>query len=111
MTTPQDFYTELVGRATEDPGFRARLLSNPRLTIEDEFERRTGQRIAIPADVEIHIHEDRPKTINLSLPQIADDLASDDLWDVEYLMQQSSSSSICGFCGTSCSGCGRTCVV
>jgi hypothetical protein len=110
MSTPHDFYTDLVSRATEDPGFRARLLSNPRLTLEDELERRTGRRVALPADVDIRIHEDRPNTIHIALPHIGDDLASDDLWDVERLMQSSSSSTICGICGTSCSGCARTCI-
>ncbi len=52
----------LVSRAGVDSAFRARLLANPRETIEKELG------AALPEDHEIHVHEESPATTHLVLP-------------------------------------------
>ena len=49
-------------RATEDDGFRARLVADPRATIEEE----TGLRF--PDGYRIHVHEESAAAAHLVLP-------------------------------------------
>ena len=49
-------------RAGEDSEFRARLLASPKVAIEQEFG------VTLPADHEIHVHEESYKATHLVLP-------------------------------------------
>ena len=53
---------KIVGRATEDPGFRARLLSDPKGAIGQELN------VTIPASLSIEVHEEREGLVHLILP-------------------------------------------
>jgi len=52
----------LFRRAWDDPEFKARLLSDPRGTLERELD------LEIPAEVELLVHEQTPTRIHLILP-------------------------------------------
>ena len=52
----------LIEKAGEDEDFRARLLSDPRSTIESEFD------ITVPKGFNLHVHEEAPGTAHLVLP-------------------------------------------
>ena len=62
MDTPSEMRAKIVGRASEDAEFRARLLSDPKGTIEQELG------IAIPASLSIKVHEEGDTTAHLLLP-------------------------------------------
>ena len=53
---------KIVGRATEDPDFRARLLSDPKGTIGQELN------VTIPASLSIEVHEENATIAHLVLP-------------------------------------------
>ena len=53
---------KIVGRATEDLGFRARLLGDPKGTIGQELN------VTIPAWLSIEVHEENVTTAHLVLP-------------------------------------------
>ena len=53
---------KIVGKATEDADFRARLLSDPKGTIESELG------VTIPASLSIEVHEESGMTAHLVLP-------------------------------------------
>lgn len=66
---PRDFITEeFVGRARRDKGFRARLLKDPRATVEQELG------VTLPARLAIHVHEETPESLHFVLPLAADQL-------------------------------------
>ena len=52
----------LLSRAAEDTDFRERLLANPKETIEREFG------VTLPADHEIHVHDETDAVTHLVLP-------------------------------------------
>ncbi len=62
METAQDMQAQIVGKATEDADFRARLLSDPKGAINQELG------VAIPASMAIEVHEDSDTTVHLILP-------------------------------------------
>ncbi len=62
METAQDMRAKIVGKATEDANFRARLLSDPKRAISQELG------VAIPASMAIEVHEDSDATAHLILP-------------------------------------------
>ena len=62
MKKPIDLTHALVKRSAEDSGFRARLLANPRDTLEREFG------VTLPADHEIHVHEETDSATHVVLP-------------------------------------------
>ena len=62
METAQDMRAKIVGKATEDADFRARLLSDPKGAINQELG------VAIPASMAIEVHEDSDATVHLILP-------------------------------------------
>ena len=62
MDTPSEMRAKIVGKASEDSDFRARLLSDPKGTIEQELG------IAIPASLSIEVHEEGDTTAHLLLP-------------------------------------------
>src|SRR5690348_4437063 len=66
---PRDFITEeFVGRARRDKGFRARLLKEPRATVEQELG------VTLPARLAIHVHEETSESLHFVLPLAADTL-------------------------------------
>ena len=62
METANEMRAKIVGRATEDTEFRARLLSDPKATVEQELG------VAIPASMSIEVHEEGDTTAHLLLP-------------------------------------------
>ena len=62
MESPNEMRLKIVGRATEDPDFRARLLSDPKGTIGQELN------VTIPASLSIEVHEEREGLVHLILP-------------------------------------------
>ncbi|HEY0833326.1 MAG TPA: hypothetical protein VGE72_05395 [Azospirillum sp.] len=53
---------KVLKRMTEDPGFRDRLLANPRATLEAEFK------LFLSPAVRITLHEDSAETLHIVLP-------------------------------------------
>ena len=62
MQSPNEMRAKIVGKATEDEEFRARLLSDPRGALGQELG------IAIPASMSIEVHEEGDTTAHLVLP-------------------------------------------
>ena len=62
METPKEVRMKIVGKATEDPDFRARLLSDPKGAIGQELN------VTIPASLSIEVHEESEATAHLILP-------------------------------------------
>ena len=62
MDTPNEMRTKIVGKATEDADFRARLLRDPKGAIGEELG------VTIPAALSIEVHEEAPDTAHLVLP-------------------------------------------
>ena len=62
MKTAQEMEAAVIGKATEDADFRARLLSNPKEAIEQELG------ISIPEAMEIRVHEENSTSAHLVLP-------------------------------------------
>ena len=62
MKTPKEMRMKIVGKATEDADFRARLLSDPKEAIGQELG------VSIPASMSIEVHEDDGATAHLVLP-------------------------------------------
>ena len=65
MKSADEMREHLCTRATEDPEFRARLLTSPKSVIQQELS------VEIPEAFEINVHEDGPTTAHLVLPQPA----------------------------------------
>ena len=62
METPTEMRTKIVDKATHDTDFRARLLNDPKGSVEDELN------VSIPAAMSIKVHQDSPTTTHLVLP-------------------------------------------
>ena len=62
METPNEMRAKIVGKATEDADFRARLLSDPEGAIGQELG------VTIPASLSIEVHEESGTTAHLVLP-------------------------------------------
>ena len=62
METPTEMRTKIVGKATHDEDFRARLLNDPKGSVEDELN------VSIPASMSIKVHQDSATTAHLVLP-------------------------------------------
>ena len=62
METPKEMRMKIVGKATEDADFRARLLSDPKEAIGQELG------VSIPASMSVEVHEDDGATAHLVLP-------------------------------------------
>ena len=54
--------TALIQRAWDDPEFKARLLAEPKRTLEEALG------IQLPEEIEIFIHEQTPTRLHLLLP-------------------------------------------
>ena len=72
MHTESEIRAYLMLRATEDAAFRARLLADPKGTVEAE----TG--VSFPADYTFHIHEETATDAHMILP-ITSRLTPEDL--------------------------------
>ena len=62
METPKEMRAKIVGKATGDADFRARLLSDPKGALEQELG------VTIPASLSIKVHEESGTTAHLVLP-------------------------------------------
>ena len=62
IESPNEMRLKIVGRATEDPDFRAWLLSDPKGAIGQELN------VTIPASLSIEVHEENSTTAHLVLP-------------------------------------------
>ena len=62
MSSMIDSERLIVAKARDDPGFRSRLLANPKGTIEAELG------VTLPADQEIRVHEETDNVTHLVLP-------------------------------------------
>ena len=58
----KDMQAKIVGKASADAGFRARLLGDPKGAIAQEFG------VAIPASLSVEVHEESATTAHLILP-------------------------------------------
>ena len=62
METPNEMRTKIVGKATGDADFRARLLRDPKAAIGAELG------VGIPSSMTIEVHEEDASTAHLVLP-------------------------------------------
>ena len=62
METPNEMRAKIVGKATEDADFRARLLSDPKGAIRQELD------VTIPASLSVEVHEESGTAAHLILP-------------------------------------------
>ena len=62
METPHEMRMKIVGKATEDADFRARLLSDPKGAIGQELG------VTIPASLSVEVHEESDAAAHLVLP-------------------------------------------
>ena len=72
MQSPNEMRMKIVGKATGDAEFRARLLSDPKAAIGQELG------VAIPASLSVEVHEESGTTAHLVLPPDSK-LSQDDL--------------------------------
>ena len=62
METPNEMRAKIVGKATGDADFRARLLSDPKGALEQELS------VTIPASLSVEVHEESSTSAHLVLP-------------------------------------------
>ena len=62
MESPNEMRMKVMGKASEDAEFRARLLSDPKAAIAQELG------VTIPASMSIEVHEENDATAHLVLP-------------------------------------------
>jgi hypothetical protein len=67
----------LILRSWEDEEFRRALLENPRAIVARELADLTGRPIELPAQMQVHIHEETPDDLHFILPHRRDELAGD----------------------------------
>lgn len=60
--TRSDAQQQIIDRAEADPGFRSRLLENPKAAVQEQFG------ITVPADISVRIIEEKPGEAILVLP-------------------------------------------
>ena len=65
MMTPSEMRKRLVGKASEDDEFRARLLADPKNAIREELG------VQVPAEFTIEVHEEAANTGHLILPPVS----------------------------------------
>ena len=68
----------LILRAWEDEEFRVCLIRDPRTVIARELETMAGHPVELPAQLQIHIHQETPAEMHFILPCRRDELAEDD---------------------------------
>ena len=62
MDTPQALRERVIGKATEDGGFRSQLIADPKGTIQSELG------INLPDSLSVEVHEESTGTAHLVLP-------------------------------------------
>ena len=62
MKSRSEMQTQLLNKVVEDEAFRDKLVSDPRSTIEQEFD------LTIPDGVHLHVHEEDRQNVHLVLP-------------------------------------------
>ena len=62
METPNEIRMKIVGKATGDADFRARLLSDPKGALGQELS------VTIPDSLTVEVHEESAGTVHLVLP-------------------------------------------
>ena len=62
MDTPSEMRSKIVARATDDPDFRTRLLTDPKGAVADELD------IRIPDTMSVQVHEESAMSAHLVLP-------------------------------------------
>ena len=62
MRTHEELRAELIERATEDEQFRAHLIANPKIAIQEMLD------IELPESMSVTVHEDSPTAAHLVLP-------------------------------------------
>lgn len=66
MLERQDVESMIAHRLTQDPGFRGRLLADPRGTLAAEFK------IVLAPTVSLTVHEDTAQELHIVVPPAAD---------------------------------------
>ena len=62
MPYPTEVLETIIETAWKDPAFKAKLLADPRSALQQLD-------LNLPADLNIQVHEETPKTVHLVLPQ------------------------------------------
>ena len=62
MDTPSEMRAKIVGKASQDADFRARLLSDPKGAISEELG------MTLPGELSVNIHVEDPNTAHVVLP-------------------------------------------
>ena len=62
MDTPSEMRSKIVARATDDPDFRTRLLTDPKGAVADELD------VRIPEGMCIQVHEESATSAHVVLP-------------------------------------------
>ena len=63
---------QVIAKAWSDPAFKKKLLSDPKGALSDAG-------VKVPANVNIHVHEDEPSSLHLVLPRKPKPLSQDEL--------------------------------
>jgi hypothetical protein len=69
----------LILRAWEDEQFRLGLLQDPKGVVAREMSAMAGKPVELPAELQIHVHQETPVDMHFILPNRRDELAEDDL--------------------------------
>lgn len=79
--TRRDFEDAIIQKAWQDPEYKKRLLASPKEVLQEEF-RKIRPEVTFPENFQVHIHEETPTTIHITLPVNPADLGefSDDEW-------------------------------
>ena len=64
--TRKDFEAEIIARAWKDESFKAKLLKDPKVVMQEEVTKLGGPRL--PEDIKITILEESPKNVYMVLP-------------------------------------------
>ena len=62
MQSPNEMRTKIVGKASEDADFRAKLLSDPKAAVEQELG------VTMPASLAVQVHEENDAIAHIVLP-------------------------------------------
>ena len=80
--TRSQFEAEIIAKAWQDPEYKKRLLATPKQVFEEEMQKiRPGAKL--PGKMQIHVHEETPSVIHISLPANPQDFSG--TLDDEYL--------------------------
>jgi hypothetical protein len=63
---------QVIAKAWSDAAFKKKLLQNPKAALKEAG-------VTVPANVEVHVHEDQPSALHLVLPRKPKPLSKDEL--------------------------------